>query len=223
METEEARGGQIEILGAASEPRRLPSKRRIHSEQRKLNEVRQHVRQLRRRFAACAGVLSLLSIALGAWALRETHQHRALTATLYKEKSEIAEARQALEQARADLDALVKGRIPELTPVAFDEVLPIGKAYVRNVAFTLVRAGSDSSYEYKVVLQNETDIMVRPAAEILMFDRLGVQIGRARIGPAPDAGGDDPQFLYPGEVRSYAGAMELSRRAEPAYFTVETR
>ncbi len=221
-DTTHDQGGQPEAISAT---RRPPSRRRTRTrEYRKLMELRQVHQQLQRRFVASAVALGLLSIGLGGWALRETHLRRDLMTTRYSERSELRAAHEELAEATATIDGLVQGRIPNLHPVAFDEVMPMGESYVRNVAFTLLREGDALTYEYKLVLQNETDIMVHPSVELLMFDRLGVQMGRASVGSLEE--GDaavDAQTLYPGEVRSYAGPLDVTRNVEPAYFLLEAR
>jgi hypothetical protein len=157
---------------------------------------------------------AVLTFALCAWALRATSRERAAESLRLQQRGELLQLQRELDAARAEIAVLVAGRIPGLHALAFDSVIPIGNAYVRNASFTRVEEAGVAQYEYKLVLANESDVMVQPLLDLVIFDRVGVEIGRARIGGAEP----DEKALFPGASRSYAGALALLPDSEPAWF-----
>lgn len=162
---------------------------------------------------------ALLTLALCGWALQATSRQRATESLRFQERGELILARRELDAARAELALLVAGRIPGLLPLALDAVIPIGDDYVRNASFTRVEEAGIPGYEYKLLLQNGSDVMVQPQLDLVIFDRVGVEIGRAQIG------GSDPDEkpLFPGASRSYSGALALSPGTQPAWFRSQIR
>jgi hypothetical protein len=200
---------------------RLRLRRRVGPHQmRKYKELKVAYQRLRRHFALCAAGLVTLCAGFGAWALHVTHAHRELATNHFHQRAALVEAQAQAQKASEEVAALVQGRIPNLHPVALDQVIPVGRHYVKNVAFAQLREGGVPSYEYKLLLQNDTDAMAIPRVRVLLFDRLGVEIGRALV--ASSEGDDaDSQILYPGTARSHSGTFELPRDAEPAYFLLD--
>ena len=139
----------------------------------------------------------------------------------YLESEALKVAQAEIEATQGELAALVENRIPNLQPFAADEVISIGQSYVRNVSFSVARKEGLPIYEYKVVVSNETDIMVRPNIVILMFDPVGIEIGRSKV-PVKSTDGPVSNFtLYPNEVASYASNIALGPGATPAYFRLQ--
>ncbi len=128
-----------------------------------------------------------------------------------------------LETLRSERDALVQGRIPDLLPLRFDEAIPIDTGYIRNVIFTLVKNGSNTVYEYRVVLSNDGLSIVRPKVEIFLFNELGIQIGNALVEPGNATTHIERATLEPGEVRSYSAGIEMLREGKPVYFLISAR
>lgn len=142
-------------------------------------------------------------------------------------RSELSEAQETLrqfvpevQQLRQDLDDLVRGKLPRLRELEYDRVLPLDQGYLKNIAFTEVRTRSARSYEYKLVVQNSTRSTLWPEIRIDLFNEYGIQIGGAAIGTqAPTA--LRASSLDVGEVRSYAGSLDLADPDEaPQYFLV---
>ena len=128
-----------------------------------------------------------------------------------------------LETLRSERDALVQGRIPNLLPLRFDEAIPIDTGYIRNVIFTLVKNGSNTVYEYRLVLSNDGLSIVRPKVEIFLFNELGIQIGTAQVEPGDATTNIERATLEPGEVRSYSATIKMLREGKPAYFLISAR
>ena len=151
----------------------------------------------------------------------EANSYQQNTIQLRKLESSLEKATAELEKVRGERDALVEGRIPNLSRLKFDEAIPIGEDFMRNVIFTLVRNGSKTVYEYRLVLSNDGLSVVRPEVEIFLFNELGIQIGNANV-QADNATTDTSRVtLEPGEVRSYSNAFDMVRQGEPHYFLIK--
>jgi hypothetical protein len=123
-----------------------------------------------------------------------------------------------LETVRNERDALVQGRIPGLLPLTYDETISSDNEYIRNIIFTLAKNGKQETYEYRLVMHNETLSVIHPMVEILLFNDVGVQIGQAQVEHANASMGTGRSALDPGEVRSYTDAINLIRNEEPRHF-----
>jgi hypothetical protein len=123
-----------------------------------------------------------------------------------------------LETVRNERDALVQGRIPGLLPLTYDETITTDNEYIRNIIFTLVKNGKKETYEYRLVMHNETLSVIHPMVEILLFNDVGIQIGLAQVEQANASTGTGRSALDPGEVRSYTATINLVRNEEPRYF-----
>ena len=123
-----------------------------------------------------------------------------------------------LEAVRNERDALVQGRIPGLLPLTYDETITTDNEYTRNIIFTLVKNGKKKTYEYRLVMQNETLSVIHPMVEIQLFNDIGIQIGLARVEHVNAPMGAGRSALGPGEVRSYTAAIDLIRDEAPRYF-----
>ena len=107
--------------------------------------------------------------------------------------------------------------------VVDDEALAIDNDYIRNVIFTLVRNGSRTIYEYRLVLSNDGLSVIRPKVEIFLFNELGIQIGNAEVQARNATTNIDRMTLEPGEVRSYSDTIKMLRKGQPAYFLIHAR
>ena len=131
-----------------------------------------------------------------------------------------------LETVRNERDALVQGRIPGLLPLKYDEMITTDLQYIRNIIFTMVRDGQQETYEYRLVMQNDTLSVIHPMVDILLFNDIGIQIGLARVQHKYASTATGRSSLDPREVRSYTATIDLIRDEEPHYFLLavsETR
>ena len=123
-----------------------------------------------------------------------------------------------LDEVKAERDALVQGRIPGLLPLKYDEMITPDQQYIRNIIFTMVRNGQQDTYEYRLVVHNDTLSVIYPMVEILLFNDIGIQIGLARVQHKDASTATGRASLDPGEVRSYTATIDLIRDEEPHYF-----
>lgn len=135
---------------------------------------------------------------------------------------DLAQARPELEKLRAEVDSLVAGRLPHLTRLEFDKVIPVEKNYVKNLLFTLAGTSKEHRYEYKIVMHNSGLLAVHPLVDVLFFDRVGMQIGVSRLGVRED-GTLTLDMLERGEIRSFTGTVETVEDEKPEYFLVRVR
>jgi len=213
---------EVEVPDEGTRNRHNKSSRRRSNPQltRKYLKLKKKHRELERMFLGTTIGLVVLTLFLGGWAFKATSNYRGAMHSRYLESEALKTAQVEIDATKAELAALVENRIPNLRTFAADEVIPIGESYVRNVAFTVARKEGLPIYEYKVVVSNETDIMVRPEIEILMFDNIGIEIGRSKV-PVKSADGPVSNFtLYPNEVESYGSDIALGPNVTPSYFKV---
>ena len=152
----------------------------------------------------------------------ETNTYQQNTIQLRKLESSFEKVTAELEKVRGERDALVEGRIPNLSPLKFDEAIPIGKDFMRNVIFTLAKNGNKTIYEYRLVLSNDGLSVARPEVEIFLFNELGIQIGNAHVRAANATTNAGRATLEPGEVRSYSDSIDMLRQGEPRYFLINS-
>lgn len=144
-------------------------------------------------------------------------------ATLEKQQSqEISQATPELEKLRKEIAALVEDRLPNLTKLEFDKVVPLDKGYVKNVVFTLAGTNDEKHYEYKLVLHNNSLSPVHPQVDILFFNRVGIQVGLSQIGIRKD-GTPTLDVIERGEIRSFSSALDLDDGVAPEYFMVQLK
>lgn len=219
----EATRGQAEVPGKGTRGRHHKSSRRRSNPEltRKYLKLKKKHRELEKLFLGSTIGLVVLCFFLGGWAYKATGNYRKAMHSRYLESEVLKTAKVEIDATKAELAALVENRIPHLKSFAADQVIPIGESYVRNVTFTVARKEGMPIHEYKVVVSNETDIMVRPSITILMFDSVGIEIGRSKV-PVNSTDGPIADFtLYPNEVESYGAEVALAAGATPAYFKLQ--
>lgn len=126
-----------------------------------------------------------------------------------------------LARVTKERDAMVKGRIPNLTPMVFDRAIPIKHKYVRNIIFTITGSEKQHTYEYRIVLSNGSLSVVNPQVHILLFDGRGIQIGAASVDKVDAITRTDRITLDPGETRSYSSSIPVSGKEHPKYFLLQ--
>lgn len=136
-------------------------------------------------------------------------------AELFQAKQELAQVAPELQQARKELANITQGRLPHLRTLTPDKVIDVDSGYVKNIVFTLLRSSNGTRYEYRVVMENKTDALVRPEVRVFVFDHRGIQVGGGELTDRTD--------MIPGESRSYSSSIERFMDEEPRYFYVWTR
>ncbi|WP_145986584.1 hypothetical protein [Methylocaldum marinum] len=143
-----------------------------------------------------------------------------LTVVEKKQSQELQRLQPEVEKLRTELAALTASRLPNLTKLEFDKVIPLDLGYVKNIVFTVAGKDSDKHYEYKIVMHNSELTLIHPEVDILFFDRVGIQVGLSRIGFHED-GTPNLDMLERGEVRSFSAMVDLMDDANPEYFRVK--
>ncbi|MBI5751806.1 MAG: hypothetical protein HZA59_06635 [Hydrogenophilales bacterium] len=144
-----------------------------------------------------------------------TKEAQIAQAELFQTKQALAKTIPELEQARKELSNQIKGKFPHLLELAPDKVIKLDTGYVKNIVFTVLQKNGKPLYEYRLVMENMSDSMVRPDARVFVFDHRGAQIGMGEIA--------DRGEMAPGESRSYSSTVERFIEVEPRYFYVWTR
>lgn len=149
-------------------------------------------------------------------------QNDVLRSDLAVSREELHRVLPELQKLQQDMDALIRGRLPRLRKLEYDQVLTLDESYLKNIFFTKVFNRNVQSYEYKLVVQNNTHATLWPEIQLRLFNESGIDMGSAEIGTTdPDA--LKAPSLSIGEVRSYSSTFQLSdKSATPAYFMIRT-
>lgn len=139
-----------------------------------------------------------------------------------QQTAELEKLRPQVEKLRAELATLVESRLPGLTKLEFDKVLPIDRDYVKNIVFSVAGKGDQLQYEYKMTTHNGSINLVHPQVDILIFDHLGIQVGVSRIGIQMD-GTPTLDILERGESRSFSARVDMTDDVRPEYFRLRIR
>lgn len=202
-----ASNGQLTQDSADQAPRELPSRR-----------SRRHRHSRRQEGPLLIGVLGLtllifILLFFGVLKINSlTSGNELLRSKLQEIQNELTGTKSELAQTRLDLQAAVEGRFPQLHRLEFDKVVPLQDGYLKNIVFTLLRHTNTRHYEYKLVIENNTQMTALPEVKVLVFDDLGVQLGMDEI--------PKQEPLERGETRSFSSTIELLVPGDPAYFYV---
>lgn len=162
------------------------------------------------------GALLLLTLVLtlfGALKINSlTATNDLLQARLQQAEQQVIDMRKDINRTESLLAAAVEGRFPQLRRLEFDQVLPIHEAGVKNILFTLIKKSETNLYEYKIVMENDTETLSVPDITVLLFSELGVQLGVDKV--------PKQEPLLRGEARSYSAVVDLLLSGEPRYFYV---
>ncbi len=152
---------------------------------------------------------------------RRSDEREQLIFQVRKLERGLAEANTEIEQLRSDRDSLVAGRMPDLQPLSYDQILPVERAYVRNIAFTLTKQDESEAHEFRLVLSNEAEASVVPRLSISLFDANGAEIGMTEVSAAVLSQEGGQLALAPGEVRSHSGVIALQKERVPKYYQLQ--
>ena len=208
-------------ISATPEPSPSPESepRHSHRHMRHANREAQRRRSQRMMLAIALAVAVLLLIFVSIFSMIRigslSNANDSMNAELFQVRQELAKLKPELEQARKELGNLTRGRFPYLRDLVQDKVLPVDNSYVKNIVFTSLRTAGGTRYEYRLVLENKTDVLIRPDVRVFVFDHRGVQVGMGEVTDRSD--------MIPGESRSYSSTIERFMDEEPRYFYVWTR
>lgn len=156
-----------------------------------------------------------VAITLGGRVSKLTKANSELNTALFRFEQQVKELEPRVEELEEELRQVVAGRFPNLHPLEPDTVLPVNEQYVKNLVFTVINQGTVKHYEYRVVMENPFDHAVRPHFRVMVFDRLGVQVGVDEINEMEDLNAE--------ESRTYSSRLDLFKTGEPRYFHIDFR
>jgi len=153
------------------------------------------------------------AITLGGRVTTLANANRALTEELFRHEQEIRQLRPRLEASERELQMLMEGRLPNLHSLIPDQVIQVQEQYIKNIVFTVVNQGEDKNYEYKLVMDNAGQLRIQPHFRVLVFDRMGVQVGVDEVELGDTLGA--------GESRSHASTLDVFMNGQPRYFAID--
>ena len=160
-------------------------------------------------------VLLVVSVMAGMRIDTLTDEQQNAQAELFKTRQALAKTLPELQQARTQLSNLIKGQFPHLRELAPDKVISLNSTYLKNIVFTVLQKNGKTLYEYRLVMENLSENLIRPDVRIFVFDHRGAQIGMGEVTDRTD--------MIPGESRSYSATVERFIEEEPRYFFILTR
>lgn len=196
-----------DITATGSSSRRSRSRRQHSSRNRTL------VLALSGLLALAVFLLALVSITLGGRVSHLSSSNRILTEELFKQEQEIRQLRPRLEASERELQMLMEGRLPNLHTLDQDQVIPVQERYIKNIVFTVVNSGAEKIHEYKLVMENPGLQRIQPRFRVMVFDRMGVQVGVDDVVLA--------EGLSVGESRSHASTLDVFMDSQPHYFAID--
>lgn len=158
-------------------------------------------------------LLISISITLGGRVTALSNANTTLSEELFKYEQQLKELQPKLEASERELEMLMEGRFPNLHSLMPDEVITIQEQYIKNIVFTVTNHGSDETYEYKLVMENPYRYKVHPNFRVMVFDKLGVQVGVDTLIAAED--------LKVGESRSHSSTLDVFMNSQPRYFAID--
>jgi len=141
-----------------------------------------------------------------------------LRGELAKAQEELNQVKQELAKSLGDIESLLKGQLPGLTRIEYDQVVVLNEKYLKNIIFNKVNSKNLKGYEFRVVMQNDTLATIWPRFKINFFDEHGVHLSTVQAGDEKEAPMQiDP--LGPGEERAGSSAViKLSDNEKMPYF-----
>ena len=136
--------------------------------------------------------------------------------------AQLAEQAETIATLRTEVAALVEERLPRLSPIVLDEVIPINEHYVRNVMFMMTRKNGEQRYEYTLVMDNSSVQHVYPEVKIMLFDRAGIQVGVSNVG-YDNQGRANEDVLERGEIRTHSSFVQIFDESPPEYYLIQVK
>jgi len=159
-----------------------------------------------------------LSIRLGMYA----RDNARLAAVEQVHIAQLAEQMGTVAALQGELAALVEERLPRLSPIVLDEVIPINEHYVRNVMFMMTRRQREQRYEYTLVMDNSSARHIYPEVKIMLFDRAGIQVGVSTVG-YDNQGRPNQDVLERGEIRTHSSFVQIFDESPPEYYLIQVK
>lgn len=197
------------------------SRRRRSRNSRKLEREKRITRNLK---LALAVLLVFITVVLVVGSRTQSHlveQNDRLKQELNRSRQTLKRTEAMNQQLRSEVDAMVETRLPGLSDISFDEVIPLNQDYVKNVILGLSRDAGLTAYEYRFALFNPNTTPVLPRFSLYLFDERGIQVGGTKVTETGEASEGIHRALGPGEIRSYSGQTTTIGGREPKFFMID--
>ncbi|HYN78607.1 MAG TPA: hypothetical protein VES73_12545 [Lamprocystis sp. (in: g-proteobacteria)] len=146
-----------------------------------------------------------------------------LASALNRAQGELEQTKKLVAAQEVELASLTKQRIPGVSNLEIEKLYEVNDKYVKKVSFSEVGVEATKRLAYYIVLKNNDELPIIPAATILLFDRKGLQTGMARVSREAATTPTEQEQLQPGETRAYSASIDTIREDQPVYFLVEVR
>ena len=162
-----------------------------------------------------ASLIFLLCVAIGFWSFTDDRTEQSLRNSLNERSLELREMTAELDKAHAALERLSMRLNPGLHRLELDRPILLGGGALRSTVFTPLQNGVKEGYRYRLTVRDDTGEAMLPELSLVLFDRLGDEVGR------PEVGGQLVASLPSGGGRSYSGVIRGPRVVETRFFRVE--
>lgn len=188
-------------------------------------------RKLEKKYLLIRNITGIVVIvlAIGAYASSTTIKHissenRTIQSDLNKANAKIESQLAKMETLRLNNQSLIQGRIPGLNPINFDSPFKPENQVLKSVVFTQTQQNGKDRFEYLAVLHNTAHDVITPRSQVILFNELGVEIGRSQVGKTNSFDNNAQRItLQPKESRSFNGKITISSKEVPEYFKFITK
>jgi hypothetical protein len=146
-----------------------------------------------------------------------------LSTDLSYAQKELDKARELMRQQENEISAMLARRIPGLSQIAFDTLFNANDKYLRKLTFSQSGVGADKGIEFHAVLENKGSGPLVPDVRIILFDRMGIQVGMVKIDRHHASNPQAAAELSAQETRTYTGPVVADSGVEPRYFLVQVK
>jgi cell division protein FtsL len=170
--------------------------------------------------ALLANFFILLYFGLKTYSLNE--ENTDLRVNLLKSQDELNTLKPQVEKLQKDLESLLKGQLPGLMKIEYDQVMSLNNRYLKNITFNKVNNKNIRGYEFRIVMRNNTLSTIWPKFKIHFFDRYGVQMNSVQVSLEKESF-LKIDVLEPGEERSDSSTVItlLDNEEMPSYFMIK--
>ncbi len=166
-------------------------------------------------------ILVITLFTLGVNLVLATRENNVLEAKLKVTNSEMAGMETELAALKEEKNKLLRGILPNLSPLTLDQVIDLNDGYLKNITFSYKKVKNVSGYEYKLVLQNNLLTSIFPEVSLFFFTKDGIQQGLSEIG-GTDENAIKANALGPAETTSYSAFIPFtSNKNKPEYYMIE--
>jgi hypothetical protein len=130
--------------------------------------------------------------------------------------------RPEVEKLKKDIGSLLKGQLPGLTKIEYDQVITLNEGYLKNITFNKVNSKNARGYEFRIVMRNDSLSTIWPQLKIHFFDEHGMQVNFVQVSFEKESF-VQVNTLEPGEERSDSSPTIklMDNENIPFYFMIQ--